>query len=29
MIMAGTNLYWGHGEDALQALAEAAASPSS
>ena len=23
VIMAGTNLYWGHGEDALRELAEA------
>src|SRR3954470_20577482 len=27
VIMAGTNLYWGHGEDALRALAEAAGVP--
>jgi acetolactate synthase-1/2/3 large subunit len=27
VIMAGTNLYWGHGEDALRALAEAAGLP--
>src|SRR5918999_5370021 len=27
VIMAGTNLYWGHGEDALRALAEAAGIP--
>jgi acetolactate synthase-1/2/3 large subunit len=27
VIMAGTNLYWGHGEDALRALSEAAGIP--
>jgi acetolactate synthase-1/2/3 large subunit len=27
VIMAGTNLYWGHGEDALRALSEAAGVP--
>ena len=27
VIMAGTNLYWGHGEDALRELAEAAGMP--
>jgi acetolactate synthase-1/2/3 large subunit len=27
VVMAGTNLYWGHGEDALRALAEAAGIP--
>ena len=27
VIMAGTNLYWGHGEDALRALAEAVGVP--
>ena len=27
VIMAGTNLYWGHGEDALRALAEACGIP--